>query len=541
MVLVSAVTVLGLYVADRNLVATYDRELEQTFGSELTALHHARETRHAMLTERCRALVRKPRIHASLEDGALDLLYPSAEEELRDVTGPVEPNAPNQHVATLRARFYRFLDGAGRVISAPPAAPVGTLNDSAEAQLSLRRLPREPQVGYLEVGEGSARELSEVIATPIVSTETGEAIAALVLGFRPLAVPAVPLLQSGIWSANRLHWPASGVRQAEELSGVLRRTLQGGRGVINASLGGEPHRVFYELLNGGSDYPPAYEICAFSLSEFVAHRANLRLRIGGIGLALLAAAFVASRSLAGRLSAPVEKLAIDSERSARFSADASHQLKTPVAVLRAGLDELLSRENLTPEECDAIAALIHQTYRLSSLIDDLLLLSRMDAGRLRLKLAPVDLAHLIAAAVDDLDAMPDELDLQIQTDLPESLHVAGERRYTAIILQNLLENARKYNRPHGRIRIRAQVNAPHVVLSIANTGKPIPHAAREHIFERFHRGSVGENVPGYGLGLNLARELARLHEGDLALVRSDQAWTEFRVTFRLAAPALMAT
>jgi signal transduction histidine kinase len=63
---------------------------------------------------------------------------------------------------------------------------------------------------------------------------------------------------------------------------------------------------------------------------------------------------------------------------------------------------------------------------------------------------------------------------------------------------------------------------------------------REHIFERFHRGSVGENVPGHGLGLNLARELARLHGGDLQLVRSDEAWTEFEARFRLATPTLAA-
>jgi signal transduction histidine kinase len=71
-------------------------------------------------------------------------------------------------------------------------------------------------------------------------------------------------------------------------------------------------------------------------------------------------------------------------------------------------------------------------------------------------------------------------------------------------------------------------------VSIANTGVPISDAAREHIFERFHRGAVGENIPGHGLGLNLARELARLHRGELWLERSDAEWTEFRVRFQRA-------
>jgi len=115
------------------------------------------------------------------------------------------------------------------------------------------------------------------------------------------------------------------------------------------------------------------------------------------------------------------------------------------------------------------------------------------------------------------------------------LPISAERGYAALILQNLLENARKYNRPAGRIRLSARTAGGFVELVVANTGRAIPAAAQSHIFERFNRGAVGENVPGYGLGLNLARELARLHGGDLRLLRSADDWTEFAVTFRSAA------
>ncbi|MBC7365517.1 MAG: sensor histidine kinase, partial [Undibacterium sp.] len=108
-------------------------------------------------------------------------------------------------------------------------------------------------------------------------------------------------------------------------------------------------------------------------------------------------------------------------------------------------------------------------------------------------------------------------------------------RYPALILQNLLGHARKYTRPGGRIRRAARPDAGLVELTVGNTGRAIPAAAQAHIFERFHRGAVGENVPGYGLGLNLARELARLHGGDLRLLRSADDWTEFAITFRPAA------
>ena len=80
----------------------------------------------------------------------------------------------------------------------------------------------------------------------------------------------------------------------------------------------------------------------------------------------------------------------------------------------------------------------------------------------------------------------------------------------------------------------AAVEGDDVRLTVGNTGRPMSAEARAHIFERFHRGVMGENIPGYGLGLNLARELARLHQGDLQLIRSDEAWTEFEVRFKLA-------
>jgi signal transduction histidine kinase len=230
---------------------------------------------------------------------------------------------------------------------------------------------------------------------------------------------------------------------------------------------------------------------------------------------------------------------VELQRSARFSADASHQLKTPVTVLRAGIEELLARDDMPADVYHELSALLHQTYRITGVVDDLLLLSRMDAGRLQIQFGSVNLTQLIEEWLDDLSALPDEFNVDVRTNFPSDLYVAGERRYITLIVQNLLENARKYNRRGGTICVAAEEHDEFVVLTVENTGRPIPPTAREHIFERFHRGGMGENVPGHGLGLNLARELARLHGGDLRLTRSDEEWTEFEVRFR-AAPAPVA-
>lgn len=165
----------------------------------------------------------------------------------------------------------------------------------------------------------------------------------------------------------------------------------------------------------------------------------------------------------------------------------------------------------------------------------------MDAGQLQIQFGPVDISQLLEEWVDDISALPDEFHLEVETNFRSDLRVFCEKRYITLIVQNLLENARKYNRPNGTICVAAEQDGEFVVLTVENTGKPIASAARQHIFERFHRGGVGENVPGHGLGLNLARELARLHGGDLRLTRSDQESTEFEVRFRAVAAAVPAT
>jgi signal transduction histidine kinase len=562
MLVISASTALALYFAQRNLVADVEHDLQRRFQAELAALHNVQEIRQAALVERCRALVRKPRIHAALEDNALDLLYPSAEDELHDVMEGEEEQTPEQAAHALHARFYRFLDRTGAVISPPAAQNTGRLRPEEEKQLALSGVPDRQQLGYLPGGTDDAvSELSEVIAMPIISNENGEVIAALVLGFKPVLLGGPhpgPGIRSGIWLDGRLHLLSFDGPEPAELAGEMARAATApdrGGSSFRLTVGGVPHLLFYKWLNPGSLFPPAYEVCVYPLTELLVRQRQLRWQVVGMGGLLLFGGLGASSFLSGRLSRPVEKLAVDSEedraqrvraeaaleltsaelqRSARFSADASHQLKTPVTVLRAGLEELLARENLTPAECDQLSALVHQTYRLSSVIEDLLLLSRMDAGRLQIEFRPVNLTQLIAGSLDDLGALPDELNLALETDFPPALYVAGEKRYTSLILQNLLENARKYNRPGGRIRIAAREEDGRVFLTIGNTGCPIPPEAQAHIFERFHRGAMGENVPGYGLGLNLARELARLHQGDLRLARSDENWTEFEASFRLA-------
>ena len=560
---VFAITALGLYLAQKKVEIEAQRDLLQDFQNELATLHGVQEVRQAAVAERCRVLVRRARIHAALEDNALDLLYPSARDELRDVVASDDAPSVEQPGEGLNARFYRFLDSRGAVIHVDDATGIGELAPEEEAQIALHLLPREQQLGYLwrRGAHSGADAVDEIIAVPIVSMETGDVIAALVLGFHPVELGrnrAGSGIRAGIWARGRLHLPALATHEQEALAsqiGPVIASSAASETSLQVSISGVPHLLFLKQLNPGSLYPAAYEIAVYPLAEAIARRRQILWHVLLAGGALLVIGLFVSHFVAARLATPVEELAVESEehlthwqraesaleatneelqRSARFSADASHQLKTPVTVLRAGIEELLLRDDFVPEVYDALSALLHQTYRITGVVDDLLLLSRVDAGRLQIQLKPVDLNALLAEWLDDFSALPDELQLQIETELPPDIHVSGDQRYVSVIVQNLLENARKYNRSGGRIRVMVREEGEFAVLNVGNTGRTITGPAREHIFERFHRGEMGENVPGHGLGLNLARELARLHGGDVRLVRSGDDWTEFEVRLRVA-------
>jgi signal transduction histidine kinase len=232
------------------------------------------------------------------------------------------------------------------------------------------------------------------------------------------------------------------------------------------------------------------------------------------------------------LNRSFDRLQSSYESATRFSADASHQLKTPVAVLRAGLDHLSRETGLTGPQASEIAVLRQQTRRLTALIDDLLLLAQADAGRLALEAEEIDLVPLIAAAEDDLQALVNDREIGVEDELPASLFAKADRRRVMLVLQNLVENAAKYTPDGGTVKIGAREEDRWAVVSVANSGAAIPEEAREEIFERFRRGpAVGENVRGHGLGLNIARELIRAHGGELRLVQADEGWIEFE--FRL--------
>jgi signal transduction histidine kinase len=234
------------------------------------------------------------------------------------------------------------------------------------------------------------------------------------------------------------------------------------------------------------------------------------------------------------LNATLDRLQRSFEQSVRFSAEASHHLKTPISVLRAGIEEILTDPDTPAKQQARAGALLHQIHQLTSIAENLLLLARADAGRLELHREPFDLSEVLRGMCEDASAMAEAEGLEVEAKLPPELPVVGDRRAISLIVQNLLENAIKYNQADGCICIYARPVDGKAEVIVRNNGDPIPSDRAPHIFERFYRGRSDARIPGQGLGLSMANELAKAHGGQLELVRSDHEWTELRLTLPIS-------
>lgn len=239
----------------------------------------------------------------------------------------------------------------------------------------------------------------------------------------------------------------------------------------------------------------------------------------------------------------LERLERGFKQATRFSADASHELRTPLTVLHSTLADLLNDEGLADKHREAVVDLQLQTLGLISTTNSLLLLARADAGRLRLDLEDVDFAEIVAGCVDDARIVAEQRGIEIEySPLPFTL-LRLDPVSIGQILSNLLDNALKYNSGlGGRVKVEIQTAGQRLILRIGNTGQGVSDKAREHLFERFYRAGQHEDIPGTGLGLSLARELARSHGGELLLSKNSSGWTEFELQLpngpACASPAL---
>jgi len=240
------------------------------------------------------------------------------------------------------------------------------------------------------------------------------------------------------------------------------------------------------------------------------------------------------RRLVSVFNAMLDRLETGFHQARRFSADASHELKTPLALLQAELENALHAAPPGSAQQQTYTSLLEEIHQLKAILEKLLLLSLADSGHLALERLPVDLSAILVNIVEDSAALAP--DLQFQSQVPLGVIVTADAILLEQALQNLTTNALKYNHPQGRVHVVLTTTAGHANVTVRNTGPGIPAADRPRLFERFYRGDPARRqgcIAGIGLGLSLSREILRAHGGDLTLAASNAEWTEFVATLPL--------
>ena len=214
---------------------------------------------------------------------------------------------------------------------------------------------------------------------------------------------------------------------------------------------------------------------------------------------------------------------LDTAKTAFFT-NISHELRTPLTLVLAPLESLLEQsEDLTQAQQEQLNLARRSAFRLLRLVDDLLVLSRIEGAALRLYKSTFDLSAMAGKLTEEAATLAKRKQIEVTfVSVPASILMRGDEEQTERVLLNLLANALKFTPAGGTVRVsvaarRGAAGATLLDISVADTGPGIPEGEREQVFERFHQvdSNDGRRFGGTGIGLSLARELVQLHEGTI--------------------------
>ena len=222
------------------------------------------------------------------------------------------------------------------------------------------------------------------------------------------------------------------------------------------------------------------------------------------------------------------------QRLQRFTSDASHQLRTPLAALRSVGEVCLQQDRQSAEYRDTLGAMLEEVGRLSTIVEKLLLLARLERTEVRSHFERVDVAALADRVVQAFLASAQDKGIAMVLEAEARVDVDGDADLLHQVVANLVDNAIRYTPPGGSIRVHVQRAGGKMKLVVADSGTGIPEEHRARVFERFSRGP-GAASGGSGLGLAIVADIVRIHGGAVDVGTSPQGGAEFRVVLPLAA------
>jgi signal transduction histidine kinase len=250
--------------------------------------------------------------------------------------------------------------------------------------------------------------------------------------------------------------------------------------------------------------------------------------------------------LSATLNAMLSRLETSFDALRRFTADASHELKTPLTVLRADVERAMSPKVSSTEQLVALEEALHETARMADLVESLLTLARADEGRFDLHRERIEMEPLVREVVETAHILGEHAGLTVVLPVVEDAVVMGDRTRLRQLFLNLVTNAIKYTPRGGRVEISLSTRLDSVTFTVRDTGIGISAADLPHIFERFYRadrarsrrvqspdGTWSDERGGFGLGLAISQWIARAHGGTLTAISRLGRGSTFTVSLPL--------
>ncbi|HEX4342504.1 MAG TPA: ATP-binding protein [Verrucomicrobiae bacterium] len=224
------------------------------------------------------------------------------------------------------------------------------------------------------------------------------------------------------------------------------------------------------------------------------------------------------------------------QNSKRLVADASHDLRTPLTILRGELENFAEDGRLDLESRERAASMLEEVVHLGKIVEQLFTLSRLDAGEAQTEWTRFDLAELAQTTAGQMNLLAEDKGISISCDASAPLLVEGNRVRLKQVVVNLLDNAVKYTPPHGAIRLRVHRANGHAVLEVEDSGIGIPPDALPHVFERFYRVDQARSADSEsaGLGLSIVKSICTAHGAEVEAQSAVGAGSCFRVKLPLS-------
>jgi two-component system OmpR family sensor kinase len=233
--------------------------------------------------------------------------------------------------------------------------------------------------------------------------------------------------------------------------------------------------------------------------------------------------------LAATLNGLLERLQLAFESQRRFMADASHELRTPIAIIQGEADVALARDRDAVDYRESIEVMQRAARKLTRIVQNLFLLARGDAGRYPMSITRFYVGDVVADCVRGMRSVAQARGVALTSSAPEDMVIVADEELINRLVLNLVENAVKFTPEGGRVHVDVQTEYGACAIRVTDTGIGIPPADQERIFERFFRGDRArpQNSGGAGLGLPIARWIAEVHGGQLQIERSDAGGSVF--------------